>query len=58
MYSLSNKTVIITEATPGIGKATALAAAGANVALIDIQDPQQTADEIINKNGSCRASAI
>ncbi|MDQ0300042.1 NAD(P)-dependent dehydrogenase (short-subunit alcohol dehydrogenase family) [Salibacterium salarium] len=54
MYSLSNKTVIITGSASGIGKATALqiAAAGANVALIDIQDSKQTADEIINNNGS------
>ncbi|MEA4826226.1 MAG: SDR family NAD(P)-dependent oxidoreductase [Clostridium sp.] len=47
-YDFTNKNVIVTGATSGIGKATALAfaAAGANVAIGDVKDDPEVVKKI------------
>ena len=56
MFSLKNKTAVVTGGGSGIGKATALlfAAQGANVHILDLNESEAeaTAKEITNLNGS------
>lgn len=61
MFSLANKTVVITGAGSGIGQAIALlfAQQGAHIEVLDLQQAaaQATVDQIAAAGGSARASA-
>jgi NAD(P)-dependent dehydrogenase (short-subunit alcohol dehydrogenase family) len=62
MFSLSNKTAVITGAGSGIGQAIAMlfARQGAHVEVLDLklEAAQSTVDLIIAEGGSARAGAV
>ena len=53
LFSLSGKTTLVTGGHQGIGKtvAHALAAAGSNIAIVDLQDATAVAEEIATEHG-------
>ncbi len=59
METLAGKTVVVTGAARGIGRAVALkcAAAGANVVAGDLEAPEETASEVRRGGGRCAACA-
>ncbi len=60
LFSLQGKTTVVTGGGQGIGKtvAHALAAAGSNIAIIDLQDATKVAAEIAEEHGVKTASFV